>query len=71
MFKVERLDISGAVSLYADEKSFISLVVIDGEGVIENGGDSLKLKKGDSVFVTAGSGEITLSGGLSVIKTTV
>ena len=56
--------------LNADEKSFVSLLILDGEVTI-NGGDSVKAVKGDSVFVTASSGEFEINGCCKAILTKV
>ena len=45
--------------LFVDEKSFLSVTCVGGEGVIEGE----KIAKGDSFFIPAGSGDILISGG--------
>lgn len=55
----------------ADDSSFVSLLVIDGEGTITAGGESLNIKKGDSVFITAGTGKYRAEGNLELLKTIV
>ena len=46
----------------ACEKSFVSLLVVEGEGAVQNGGETMAVKKGDSVFLPAGSGAFTVRG---------
>lgn len=55
----------------ADDSSFVSLLVIDGDGVITAEGESLDVKKGDSVFITAGAGAYKVQGNLEILKTIV
>ena len=56
----------------ACEKSFVSLLVVEGEGAVQNGGETMAVKKGDSVFLPAGSGAFTVRGqGLKTICTRV
>ena len=47
---------NGAFEDTADEKSFVSLLVTDGEGELTCGGETVVVKKGDSFFLPAGSG---------------
>lgn len=61
------LDINGEAVLEADGKSFNSLLVLEGEIAI--GG--FNAVKGDSVFVTAGTGKYTAKGKAKVILTMV
>lgn len=61
------MNIDGEAALTADEKSFNSLLILDGEVTV--GG--IKAKKGDSVFVTAGTGDYTVSGKAQLVLTKV
>lgn len=71
LFKVAKLDVLGESQGEADGKSFVSLVVISGNGFLNWGGGSLSLQKGDSVFIPAGLGKYRLAGSLEIIETTV
>ena len=71
LFKTWKLDIDGDFTDSADEKSFVSLLIMDGEGSIESCGETLSLKKGDSLFIPANSGEYKLSGKLEIIETRI
>ena len=62
-FDVHKIKVSGTVTLDADEKSFMSVLVLDGSGKI----GELDANKGDSFFVPAGYGRFTLTGNLEVI----
>lgn len=70
-FNVKRIDIDTMADLVADEKSFNSVLVLEGEPVIRNGDTELKLVKGDSVFIPSGCGDYTISGKSQVILTTI
>lgn len=70
-FNVMALDIEEEAVLYADEESFHSLLVLDGELELDFGFGSLGLIKGDSVFVPAALGEYALVGAGKVLLTTI
>lgn len=55
-------EIRGSFTDVCDASSFTSLLVLDGEGMLCEGGESLPLKKGESVFVPAGTGEFCVKG---------
>ena len=61
----------GETVLFADENSFVSYVLIDGEGTIESDESVVKMKKGDSVFVPASLGKYTLKGKMTLLETRV
>lgn len=54
-----------------DEESFTSVLILDGEGQVQCGSETLACRKGDSLFVPADSGECTLTGTLSALCTRV
>ena len=62
---------SGSVKGEATEESFVSLLVTDGEGEIRDSFDLCPVKKGDSIFIPAGSGEYEIYGTLTVIRTVI
>ena len=51
--------------------SFTSFLVVEGEGVLHCGEESMKLAKGDSLFLPAGSGDWSIVGGAKVLVTQV
>ena len=55
----------------ADETSFVSLVVLDGEGTIKCGEDERDFVKGDSIFIPADSGSFYVSGKAKILHTMV
>lgn len=71
LFKVWKLDIDGEVNGNADDDSFVSLLIMDGEGALDCCGETLNLKKGDSIFIPANAGEYKLSGKLEIIETRI
>lgn len=66
-FNVNKLEIDGIMTLNADNKSFKSLLFLDGTAEIKGADGSQSAKKGESFFVPAGSGEFTISGKCEVI----
>lgn len=70
-FTVKEMEVTSHAALMADEKSFHSLLLLDGSLTLSMGGEKLKMKKGASVFVPAGSGDYTLTGKGRLILTTV
>lgn len=71
LFKVWKIDNSGELSLTADENSFVSLLIMQGEGSLECCGEFLSVKKGDSIFIPANVGEFKLNGKLEIIETRI
>ena len=61
----------GETAIFADDKSFVSYVLIEGEGTISCDEGEVELIKGDSVFVPAGLGEYKLSGKMTLLETRV
>lgn len=67
LFNVKKVSVKNIFDGVADEKSFVSVLVTDGIGKIEN----IDIKKGDSLFIPASYGAFTISGNLEVIITRV
>lgn len=70
-FNVNRLQLDGEVKLSADEKSFNSILVLDGSCTISANGESVYAQKGDSLFVDAGTGAYTINGSGQLIITDI
>ena len=66
-FNVNKLEIDGTMTLNADEKSFKSLLFLDGKAEIKSADGAQTAVKGESFFVPAGSGEFTITGKCEVI----
>ena len=52
-------------------ESFLSLLILDGEGEVRCGGEAVRAKKGESLFLPAGSGEARLTGTLRALATRI
>ena len=65
--------VEGDFELVSDETSFTSVLVLEGEGTFaEENGESLPIRKGESLFVPAASGVCTVAGrGLKCLVTRV
>lgn len=65
-FTVDRIVLDGKItkkmSGTVNDDSFVSYLFLDGEGVISNQEDTVAFKKGDSIMLTAGSGDYTVKG---------
>lgn len=74
-FVVDKLDLDGKILSQAsgvvDEKSFLHVQILGGEGTITCGGEELNYRKGDSFFLTANSGAWTIRGSCDALFTTV
>ena len=70
-FEVRRLEVSGKKELKVDGKSFVSLIVIGGEGRLVYDGGVLDVLKGDSIFIPAQDACVTLEGKLEVVLSRV
>lgn len=70
-FNVNKLELDGTAKLSATEKSFNSLLVLDGECTVTAGSESVTARKGDSLFIDAGTGAYTVSGKGEVIVTDI
>ena len=68
-FAMFHLKTDGEYTDIADETSFVSLLVLEGEGEISCGDETLPLTKGASVFIPADHGEYTLKGNLDILET--
>lgn len=66
-FTASRLDVRGSQTVAVREDSFLAVTCVEGGGSI-NGDPVLR---GDSFFVTAGTGNVTLSGDMTLILTRI
>ncbi len=67
LFNVKKVSVTNRFISIADNKSFVSVLVTDGEGEIDN----IEIKKGDSLFIPANYGDFTVSGNVEIIITRV
>lgn len=70
-FTVHALDIASQASLTVDEKSFHSLLCLEGKLELASSHGTVSLAKGESVFLEAEYGSYTLDGVGQVLLTTV
>ncbi len=67
LFRVSRLSVAGSTSFTVDEDSFLALTVLSGEGTLSAAEESVALKRGDTVFLPAAIGKVSLSGELTAL----
>ena len=65
-----RVNVETKAELDADENSFNSILVLEGEPVI-SGGETVSAKKGESVFISAGTGKYTVEGKCTFVLTKI
>ncbi len=74
-FTAVRLDLDGMVMREASglvsEDSFAHILVLEGEGKIFCEGEEMSFRKGDSLFLPAGSGAVRIEGGCEALITAV
>ncbi len=68
-FRMTLTEVNGEYTDNACEKSFVSLLVLDGEGKLTSDTQEINLKKGSSIFIPASYGEYKISGKLSILET--
>ncbi len=70
-FGASRLTANGKTDLSVDSDSFLSLICIEGSGVITFDGEKYPFTKGDSYFLPAGMGAFTINGSATLITSRV
>ncbi len=74
-FTVDKLNLDGVLTCRmqgnVSEKSFLSILILDGQGKISNQGEEVTYKKGDSFFLSAGSGDWQIEGACDALLTTI
>ena len=70
-FTTEKLTVAGEMEIQAGEESFVSLIVLTGEGKVTGAENEVAFKAGDSLFLPAGSGKAVIAGTGEIIKVTV
>lgn len=71
LFNVKSVSVTESYESIADKTSFVSLLVTSGKGTIRCGDETLCVNKGDSLFLTANSGEFSVSGTLELVETRI
>ena len=74
-FTVDKLNLDGILTYRTqgtvNNKSFLSILILSGEGTISNQGEKISYKKGDSIFLTAESGDWQIEGSCEALLTTI
>lgn len=74
-FTVDKLNLDGKVMKKMEgnvsEKSFVSILILEGKGTVTDTGETLEFKKGDSFFLPAGSGNYVVEGYCEALITTI
>lgn len=74
-FTVDKLNLDGVfmkkMEGVVSEDSFLSMLVLDGERNISCGEECVSFQKGDSLFLSAGSGAYTVEGNCDALITTI
>ena len=70
-FKMSTIDVSGEYSFSVSNESFVSLLAIKGDGSLTCCETTVDISSGDSIFIPAGSGDVSLSGSFEVLVSTL
>lgn len=74
-FTVDKINLDGKffdrMQGCVTKDSFLSILILDGEGTIKNKYSSVEYKKGDSIFLPAGSGEYEIIGSCDALTTRI
>lgn len=74
-FTVDKLNLDGKrmkkMEGIVEEDSFVSILMLDGKGRIACGAEEIPYQKGDSLFLTAGSGAYCIEGSCDALITTI
>ena len=70
-FTMTSVDVETLYADDADETSFVSLIVLDGNGKIKCGDEEYDIKKGDSIFIPAASGSYYVSGKVKLLQSRI
>ncbi len=70
-FKMDTIDVTGEYSFEVNGESFVSLLVLSGKGSICSNDTVLELRAGDSIFVPADCGKVTIDGDIKVLVSTL
>ncbi len=70
-FTVYSVDIDEAAEFVADDTSFESLLILDGNVIISCGEHKIPASKGDSIFIPANTGKYTVDGKCNAVLTCI
>ncbi len=71
LFTMKRLEIKEKAVITADSTSFVSLVALEGNGVVMHDDTCVTLYKGESLFIPASYGEVEILGEMTVLESRV
>ncbi len=70
-FKMDTVEVKDSYTLTVNDDSFVSILVLEGNGELVASEEALTCKAGDSIFVPAGVGDIMLKGEFKVLLSTL
>lgn len=70
-FTVDDLQVDGEQFIEVGEDSFVSLLFTDGDGRVKTDEERIVFKKGDSLFIEAGTGKVSVKGKAHALMTTI
>lgn len=70
-FTVDKLDINSNYVGIIDTKTFVNILVLEGDGEISVDDETLSFKKGDCFFLPAQTGHYTITGTMEALVTTI
>ena len=70
-FTMTSLKLNGKYEYNCGNSSFLSVLILDGSGSITAGNTAVSVKKGDSIFIPANSGNVVLSGEFNALLSTL
>ena len=70
-FTMTSLNLSGKYEYNCTDDSFLSILILDGNGSITVENTAVSVKKGDSIFIPANSGNVLLSGEFKALLSTL
>ena len=71
LFTMYKLDVDGEHRFEVDDTTFISLLCLDGKGEVSCDDKTLPFQKGESIFVPASAGTVTIKGKLEILESTL
>ncbi len=70
-FKIETIAVNGEHTILVDGESFVSVLILDGNGTLTDESQTLDLNAGDSIFIPANCGDITFNGKFKALISTL
>ncbi|MCR5144594.1 MAG: cupin domain-containing protein [Lachnospiraceae bacterium] len=70
-FQCKKYTVDGCTSIYMDNASFVSIVLLSGSAKITVEAETLEVNKGDSIFVSAGRKTLRIEGECEFILTNI